>query len=107
MPTYCFICEKCNKTESLWKWVMEKPEAPECCSVPMDRDYRTEHFGHKPASGFPYVTKNITGEPIEIKSIEHERQVCKRYGVRKRDDAGYIDEHMGEGSGRGLPGSWA
>jgi hypothetical protein len=94
------------------------------CGKPMERDYRTEHFGHKPASIFPYVTKDITGEPIEIRSIEHQREVCKQYGVRLRDDAAWVDEQVEteayktpdgqwgtrprytRGNGRGMPGSW-
>jgi hypothetical protein len=60
----------------------------------MERDYRTEHFGHKPASVFPYVTKEITGEPIEIRSLEHQREVCKQHGVRLRDDAAWVDEQV-------------
>lgn len=84
----------------------------------MERDYMGEHGTHRPASGFPYTTSNISGQPIEVKSLEHERELCKQYGVTKRDDQAWLEKvHVGqdwktgkpiyyEPSGRGMPGSW-
>lgn len=126
MPAYCFECEKCGQGREVWLWIAQKPETPEChnCQLPMERDYHAEHFGHKPASAFPYWTSNITGEPIEVKSSAHQAELCKLHGVRLRDDSAWIDEQVEteayktkdgqwgtrprytRGNGRGMPGSW-
>jgi len=67
--------------------------------------------------GYPYVTKNITGQPVEVTSAAHERDLCARHGVTPRPDVAWLEKkHMGmdskgnpiyrEGSGMGLPGAW-
>lgn len=119
MPFYCWTCEKDQKYEKTFEMHMT-PIAPKCaiCEELMERDYTTEHSRHTPASGYPYITKNISGEPIEVTSLGHERELCKQYGVEKRDDAAWLTkEHMGvdwrtgkpiyhESSGVGDPGCW-
>lgn len=85
----------------------------------MERDYHAEHYGHVPASAFPYTTTNLdpSGAPIEVKSAAHLSQLCKQFGVRHRDDTSWEDTRSmfnpktgkveyREGSGRGLPGQW-
>jgi len=84
----------------------------------MERDYHAEAGRHRPSSGFPYITSNISGKPIEVRSLEHEQALCKEYGVTKRDDQAWLEkEQVGhdwktgkpiywEPSGRGMPGSW-
>jgi hypothetical protein len=96
------------------------PKAPTCshCEQVMERDYMDEHSRHTPASGFPYVTSNITGSPITVTDLGHERELCRIHGVTKRDDAAWLTkEHAGldwrtgkpiyrESSGVGDPGCW-
>jgi hypothetical protein len=84
----------------------------------MVRDWHAEARTHRPGAVFPYITRNITGEPIEVRSHGHLKELCKEHGVRLRDDNAFIDsEYQGydirtgkqnysEGSGRGLPGQW-
>lgn len=96
-----------------------EPKAPVCaCGAEMERDYMDEHARHVPSSGFPYVTSNITGSPIEVTDLGHERELCRIHGVTKRDDAAWLTkEHAGldwrtgkpiyrESSGVGDPGCW-
>jgi hypothetical protein len=38
----------------------------------------------QPNYGFkPYVTENITGEPVLLTSRKHKKELCKKYGVRQ------------------------
>lgn len=129
MPTYCYQCATCEKQEEVFHWVRPEPVVPpECCALPMERDWHVEHGGHKPASAFPFVTTNLNGKPIEVKSAAHYKELQKEHGVRLRDDVGYIEdrvEHQRKlvrlkngqlalqdvptlihGKGNGLPGSW-
>lgn len=119
MPFYCWNCEPCSQYDKTFE-VHMTPIAPHCrvCDSAMERDYTTEHSRHVPASGYPYITKNISGEPIEVTSLGHERELCKQYGVEKRDDQAWLSkEHVGqdwktgkpiyrEESGLGMPGCW-
>jgi hypothetical protein len=84
----------------------------------MERDWHGEARRHTPSSGYPYITKNITGEPIEVRDSNHEAELCKMHNVVKRDDQAWLEkEFIGhnwrtgkpeywEPSGRGMPGSW-
>jgi len=130
MPLYLFYCDKCeisqeNKTLTTaekWEWVAKKPEVPNCgvCVTPMERDWGAEQGGHIPASGFPFVTKNIhpDGKPIEVRSAAHMAQLCKEFGVEHRPDSAWLEkEFLGydpktrkpmykESSGVGMPNCW-
>jgi hypothetical protein len=67
---------------------------------------------------YPFVTKNFDGTPIEVTSAAHEKALCQRYGVVKRDDVPWVEktyegydwrsgkQKYREGSGMGLPGCW-
>jgi hypothetical protein len=66
---------------------------------------------------YPYVTKHITGKPIEITDAAHESRVMKENGVRKRDDAAWLTQEWTgydmktkkqnyKESGAGMPGCW-
>jgi hypothetical protein len=120
MPFYVWSCEEGHdqKVEQTFEHKME-PKAPECeCGALMERNYPLESRRHIPASGYPYVTKNITGKEITVTDAGHEAELCKIHGVAKRDDAAWIEkryvgynwktgeQEYSEGSGRGLPGSW-
>lgn len=119
MPFYEWSCEPCSQREKTFEYKMV-PIAPTCshCEQVMDRNYHAEHTRERAASGYPYITKNISGEPIEVTSPGHEAELCKQYGVAKRDDAAWLTkEHAGqdwrtgkpiyrESSGVGDPGCW-
>lgn len=121
MPFYVWSCNEGHEqeVEKTFEHKME-PKAPDCprCKQSMERDWHLESRRHTPASGYPYVTKNITGQPITVTDASHEAQLCKEHGVAKRDDAAWIDkEYLGynwktdkqeykEGNGVGNPGCW-
>jgi len=119
MPFYMWCCEPCLKRgEKTFEYKME-PVPPVCaCGANMERDYNAEAGGHVPSSGFPYTTSNITGSPIEVTDLGHEKELCRIHGVTKRDDAAWLTkEHAGldwrtgkplynESSGVGDPGCW-
>ncbi len=87
------------------------PNPPcEVCQGPTERVWSlgSHHVG---SSTFPYVTKNITGKPIEIKSASHLEQVCKQYGVTHRDDEAWVEKRFENGkyiesSGQGMKRTW-
>jgi hypothetical protein len=82
----------------------------------MDRVWSSP--GQNASNGYPYVTSNITGSPIEVRSPGHEAELCKVHRVVKRDDMAWIEkryegfdlktkkQQYTEGSGRGLKGQW-
>lgn len=131
MPFFAFICpeDDCHETAGEWraKWTSDRPT----CAVhdkEMERDWHAEARRHRPGSSFPFVTKNISGKPIEVRDQGHLNQLCKEYGVEQRNDAAWLEPvyekyDMGrfnwrtlqwegqrmirqEGSGRGMPGCW-
>lgn len=134
MALYVFSCPHSTEHTSVevwWSAIREKCPPPACaaCGSAMERDWHRESRNHRPASGFPYITKNLdpTGKAIEVTSINHERELCRQFGKVKRDDSAFIDEQYlgfswgtrnketgkleGQGQryssgGRGNPGSW-
>lgn len=97
MPIYGFRCTKDEKHTEEHYYPFRSEElgrACESCGAPMVRDLRVEARTHIPSSAFPYVTKNITGKPIVVRSSEHLRQLEKEHGVRLRDDCEYIEEEF-------------
>lgn len=95
MPVYAYVCEPCGKQEEVFHWVRpDKLEAPSCCGTVMERDWGVEHGGHRPASGYPFVSTNFNGKPIEVKSAAHHRELCRVHNVRVRDDAGFLEDRM-------------
>lgn len=131
MPFFEFSCPEldCSENEGVWraKWTADRPSCP-THGKEMERDWHAEARGHRPGQAYPYVTKNITGEPIEVRDAGHLRELCKIHGVIPRQDAAWAEpmeerweqgkfnrytlkwEGQGmfkkEGSGRGLPNSW-
>lgn len=119
MPIYGFRCEGCGKTEEHYFSVRDEHPTVVCgCGKVSERDLMAEARNHIPGSAFPYITTNITGKPIEIRSEAHLQEVCKMNGVVPRPDAAFLEkryegldfrtgkQRYSEGSGRGLPGSW-
>lgn len=118
MPTYDWECPSCHWGEEAYVNFFRDTRSCRDCNVEMEKvwGYSTTHT----SGGFPYTTRNLdpSGRPIEVSGPGHEAQLCKQFGVRKRDDAGWVDkEYMGwdfknkkqnyrEGNGAGLPGCW-
>jgi hypothetical protein len=81
-------------------------------------DHETGYKQYSGETSYPYVTTHITGKPIEVTGPGHERELCRIHGVRKRDDAAWVEkrylgvdprtgkQRYSEGSGMGLPGVW-
>lgn len=130
MPLYDLECsdEKCRARAEVYLSLRGEANPPcERCGASTDRVWgRT---GRDAANGFPYYTKNISGQWLEVRSAVHQAELCKQYGKVCRDDAAFLDEgndyivHPGKvdratgkvipprveylnGSGRGNPGSW-
>ncbi len=116
MPIYQFECSTCK--EGFERYLsLRGEENPPCeCGGKTERVWAlgNTHIG---ASTFPFVTKNISGKPIEVTSQRHMDSLCKQYGVVNRSDNAWLEKrHIGsdragkplyaEASGRGLPGSW-
>lgn len=98
MPIYGFRCTSDeHHTEEHYYPYRETDFSRACekCGGPMARDLRVEARNHIPSSAFPYVTTHVTGKPLEIRSLEHLREVERQYNVRNRDDADYVEEQWG------------
>jgi len=46
MPLYDFTCDKCGKTEEVFRWPGSLTP-PKCCDTPMRRIYTINHFTEK------------------------------------------------------------
>lgn len=116
MPIYQFSCEGCG--EEFERYLPLRGNAnPDCeCGGKTERIWALG-VKTKGSDVYPYITKNITGKPIEVTSPAHLKSLCKQYNVVNRDDKAWIEKtHNGcdrfgrpiykEGSGRGLPGAW-
>ena len=116
MPTYDFQCEPCsNHIEAYVPLTTTTVPCPGC-GVGMEKVWTVSI--RKEGAGFPFTTKNLTGEPIVVESQSHLDRLCKEHNVTHRPDAGWIEkEYLGynmktkkqmykEGSGAGLPGCW-
>ncbi len=100
MPTYDFSCPKEHVFEEMLpKWDSPNPSCKKC-GAPTERLWSlgTRRQGE---GQFPYTTTHLSGKPIEVTSPAHERALCKQYGVRKRDDAAFVEtEHQVDSRGR-------
>lgn len=114
MPVHDWKCDRCGDVQRDVYQPRLAAEPPVCCRIPMERLWSTSSGSG--GGSYPYVTSNITGSPIEVRSPGHERELCRKHGVRKRDDAGWVDTRVEatgrgprviEGSGRGMPGCWS
>lgn len=97
------VCEKCGETLTVGAW----PFCPHPGNVSLVS-----------SKIYPYTTRHISGQPMEITSAAHERAVFAAHGIRQRDDAAFLNkEYLGynwktkqqeykEGNGVGMPGCW-
>lgn len=97
------ICEKCGAELSIGSWPF--------CPHPKDTNLWTEKT-------YPFTTKAFNGKPVEVTSRAHEKALMQQYGVRKRDDAAWVEQQYEgynyrtkrheykEANGVGLPGCW-
>lgn len=116
MPTYDFECTPCQKHVEAYVPLRTTPFPCENCGAQMDKVWTTSY--RKRGAGFPFTTKNLTGEPIVVESQQHLDQLCKEHNVTHRPDAAWIEktyegydfrtgkQKYREGTGAGLPGCW-
>lgn len=117
MPIYSYSCSEGHEFDQYQP--LTTSENPPChCGAATEKVWRSRHG--RAWGGYPYVTKNIRpdGQPVTVENPGHEAELCKQFGVEKRDDVGWVEtEYLGydprtdrqvyrEGSGRGLPGQW-
>lgn len=119
MPIYAYQCNGPEEHEFETYVATTEVPNPDChCGAQTEKIWRVRRG--RAWGGYPYTTKNIRpdGQEVTVESPGHEAELCKQFGVEKRDDAGWIDtEYVGydpysdrqvyrEGSGRGMPGCW-
>lgn len=113
MPLYDLECssESCRARAEVYLALRGEANPPcERCGASTERVWgRT---GRDAANGFPYFTKNISGQWLEVRSSQHQAELCKQYGKVCRDDAAFIEEgndydvipgHMDRKTGRLVP----
>jgi hypothetical protein len=123
MPVFDWECAKAHQFEL---YQHTRGEAAPTCIVELESGAQcgetTERiWGITKRTGYaqyPYVTKNLTGKPIEVRDAAHESRLMREHKVTKRDDAAYIDktwdgydfrtgqQKYTEGRGVGSPGCW-
>lgn len=113
MPIYSLQCETCGAEAEEYIPLFDDPNPPCKCGGARVRVWGITR--HVAKSVFPYVTSNITGQPVEVRSEAHLQELCKAAGVTHRPDAAWIEKGVEatgrgpkwkEGSGMGLPGCW-
>jgi hypothetical protein len=122
MPTFDWECAKGHQFEL---YQHTRSEGAPACVVELETktlcgEATEKIWGITKRGGqgqYPYVTKHLTGQPIEITDAGHERRLMKEHGVRKRDDAAWAtqeyngyhysdkQQHYKE-SGAGMPNCW-
>lgn len=125
MPLYVIACfnEEGNPVheEELYLPRYDSPNPPcSCCGNPTERVWRGRQR-HGSLSGFPLVTKMLSGKWERFESRSEWEQAVKAKGLVIRDDASWQDEELGEPaydwktgrtvypnktSGRGCKGQW-
>jgi len=93
VPCFEWMCETAGCTERTREWRPKwTPDRPVCSAHgPMERDYHGEARRHIPGAAFPYVTKNITGSPIEVRDQGHLNDLLKAHNLIQRDDAAFVE----------------
>lgn len=117
MPIYHLECGACAHSFERYHQRFSDPNAAcEKCGGATERVWQDIQRGATQI--FPYTTTHLTGEPIEIRSAKHLRQLEKQHGVQLRDDVAYTEKrYVGydwrtrkqvyrEGAGVGSPGCW-
>jgi hypothetical protein len=91
MPTYSFICEKCERTDEVYRPISEHVANPRpyfCCQQPMERYF--------PPSGLNARDNVLAGDRsydglraqdgTDISSRSKHREYMKRHGLTTADD---------------------
>jgi hypothetical protein len=91
MPTYSFICEKCQRTDEVHRPISEHVANPRpyfCCQTPMERYF--------PPSGLNAIDNILAGDRhydglraqdgSDISSRSKHREYMKRHGLTMADD---------------------
>lgn len=126
MPVYTLLCEQPHDGKGpleveaiLASWRSENPPC-ELCGGPVERVLRgRQHHGE--LSGWPLVTRAITGELQEFRTLRDYERAVDKAGLRIRDDSSWLDEtpavgawdwrsrsykHQSTHAVRGGKGSW-
>jgi len=84
MPIYDFQCP-CGKVEEHYAG-MDETERKCACGATQKRIISSRYFIHP---DLDYVTDNITGEPVRVKSRKHLKQLCEEHGVTQKIGKGW------------------
>lgn len=78
MPMYDFICKRCNFEFETCVPIAERDEVTckKCGARTSRKVARTKDDWFR-----PFVTEDFNGKPIEVKSKEHYKQLCKDHNV--------------------------
>jgi putative FmdB family regulatory protein len=77
MPLYDFVCAACNSAFEKQVPIAERNNTLCKCGARAVRQIsRTKDDWFR-----SFVTEDFNGQPIEVKSKEHYRQLCKEHGV--------------------------
>lgn len=83
MPLYDVCCFKCDHTFEHFCSTKESESTPACtkCGGPT----RVVITNHHTQDWFkPHINENFTGEPIEVRSRSHLKQLCDQHGMISR-----------------------
>ena len=84
MPRFDYKCPECKDLKELYV-ALENLEHPQTCTV-CDRKMNrliTRNFNVNPDIQ-PYLERNLSHQPIWIKSNQHKRELCKQHEVYEK-----------------------
>lgn len=102
MPLYVLRCEgEKHQEPAPFEWETYLPTyntpnpACEMCGGPSERVWRGRQT-HAGLSGFPMVTKMLSGVPERFETRRDWEKAVEAKGLRIRDDASWLDEELGQ-----------
>ncbi len=75
MPTYCFKCPECGRTNETVMSMIEAMSVAECCGpcgIEMNRDYPAEHAAVRSDYNKPIVSESMAFDSVDL--AEHRKQ---------------------------------
>jgi len=85
VPLYEYRCLDCGKQEERYAGMEEKLAECSACKGQMKRLITSKFHLHTDYASRDFVTTDLTGEPVRITSRKQERELCKEYGVERKE----------------------
>jgi len=83
MPLFAYRCPLCGESSDELHGRNDNQVIPcEVCKTPMKKLLSSGKFKYRAGSFFePFITEDITGEPVQVKSKDHLHQLCRKHNL--------------------------